>query len=133
MRGRQPPGPEFVQRLEGSVASKQRAEAILQTLTQQVSINQASAALGITPQRFHELRQQAVQALVDSLEAQPVGRPRKEATASPEVAALQAEVARLRQELLVAQARAEIAVVLPGRQGAQAARKKKRPPRKRSP
>ena len=132
MRGRQPPGPEFVQRLEGSAASKQRAEAILKTLTQQVSINQASAELGITPQRFHDLRQQAVQALVNSLEAQPVGRPRQEATVNPEMAALQAEVERLRQELVVAQARAEIAVVLPGRQGAQAARKKKRPPRRRS-
>lgn len=126
MRGRQPPGPEFVQRLEGSATSKQRAQAILKTLSGQVSINQASADLGISPQRFHDLRQVAVQALVSSLEAQPVGRPRKEPAANSELAALQAEVERLRQELAVAQARVEIAVALPGRQGAQAARKKKR-------
>jgi hypothetical protein len=122
MRGRRPPGPEFVQRLQGSAASKQRAEVILKTLTQQLSINDASALLGITPQRLHDLRQLAVQAMVDSLEPQPVGRPRQQAEAGAEAPA---EVARLKEELEAAQLRLEIGVLLPGRQGAAAVRKKK--------
>jgi hypothetical protein len=130
MRGRRPPGPEFVQRLQGSAASKQRAEVILKTLTQQLSINDASALLGITPQRLHELRQRSVQAMVDSLEPQPVGRPRLEKT---DAAQASAEVARLQQELAATQLRLEIALLLPGRQGARSAKKKGRGgPEKRS-
>lgn len=112
-------------RLEGSAASKQRAEVILKTLTQQVSFTAASAELGITPQRLHVLRQVSVQALVDSLEAQPVGRPRKQTATDSEKVALQAQVARLEQELQAAQLRLEIALALPGRPGATAAKKKR--------
>ena len=126
MRGRQPRGPEFVQDLQGSAASKERAEAILRTLTGQFHLTEASAALGLTTQRLHALRQRGLQALVTALEAQPVGRPRQEPAAAAEPAA---EVARLEQELAAARLRLEIAVLLPGRWGARAARKKKpRPP-----
>jgi hypothetical protein len=125
MRGRKPPGPEFVYRLRGSAASKQRAEVILQTLAGRRRLTEASAALGITTQRFHALRQVAVQALVSSLEAQPVGRPPQPPAGAAEPAA---EVARLEHELAAARLRLEIALLLPGRAGAAAARKKK-PPR----
>ena len=121
MRGRKPPGPEFVQRLHGSAASKERAEIILQTLTGQLRVHEASARLGITPQRLHMLRQVAVQALVDALEPQPMGRPRKEADA-----AATAELGRLQQELEAARLREEIALVLPGRKGPAASPKPRR-------
>jgi HAMP domain-containing protein len=126
MRGRKPPGPEFVYRLEGSAQSKQRACAILQTLAGQLSLEAASDELAISTQRLHELRQRSVQALVDSLEAQPAGRPPHELTESAELTALRAEVARLRQELQAAQLRSEIAALLPGRAGRAGAEKKTR-------
>lgn len=126
MRGRQPPGPEFVYRLEGSALSKQRACAILQTLAGRLSLEAASAALGISTQRLHDLRQRSLQAMVDSLEAQPGGRPPNQPAVSAEVAALQAEVARLEQELAAAGVRIEIAAALSSRVGGAAAKKKRR-------
>jgi hypothetical protein len=120
MRGRQPPGPEFVQRLHGSAQSKRRLEIILRTVTGAPSFTQASAALGITPQRLHLLRQQALQAAVDELEPRPTRRPRRPPAA---VGAAQGEESdRLRQELAVARLREEIALLLPGHAG-QAAKK----------
>jgi len=110
MRGRKPPGPEFVQRLQGSAVSKGRAEVILKTLTGQLRVQEASALLGITPQRLHMLRQEGLQALVDRLEPQPLGRPRQApAPAGPGPAE------SLQRELEAARLREEIALLLPGR------------------
>jgi hypothetical protein len=110
MRGRKPPGPEFVRRLRGSAASKERAEIILKTVTGELRIQEASALLGITPQRLHMLRQEGMQALVDRLEPQPSGRPRQApAPAGPE------PVESLQRELEAARVREEIALLLPGR------------------
>jgi hypothetical protein len=123
MRGRKPPGPEFVQRLQGSAASKQRAEIILKTLTGQLRFQEASALLGITPQRLHMLRQEALQALVDRLEPQPLGRPRQ--APAPAVAAAE-PVESLQRELEAARLREEIALLLPGRRGPAGEEKKGR-------
>lgn len=112
MRGRQPPGPEFVERLRGSPASKERATVILQTLSGQLRVQEAAALLGLTPQRFHVLRQEAVQGLVDQLEPRPLGRPRKPPST---VSELETELARLERELVAARLREEIALVLPAR------------------
>jgi transposase-like protein len=95
MRGRQPPGPEFVERLRGSPSSKERATVILQTLSGQLRVQEAAALLGITPQRFHVLRQEAVQGLVDQLEPRPLGRPHKPPST---VSELETELARLERE-----------------------------------
>jgi hypothetical protein len=125
MRGRKPPGPEYVQRLHGSAASKHRAEIILQTLSGQLSFQEASALLGITPQRLHMLRQEGLQALVDQLEPRPLGRPPKaSATAAPEATAL------VERELEAARLREEIALLLPGRAAAPAPEKKRRRPKR---
>jgi hypothetical protein len=123
MRGRKPPGPEYVQRLHGSAASKHRAEIILQTLSGELRFQEASALLGITPQRLHMLRQEGLQALVDHLEPRPLGRPRKAAVAAPAAAAL------VERELEAARLREEIALLLPGRAGAPAPEKKGRRPK----
>jgi hypothetical protein len=112
-----------VQRLQGSAGSKRRLEIILRTVTGELSFTQASAQLGITPQRLHLLRQQALQAAVDELEPRPPGRPRRPAAVT--AAAQGQESERLRQELAVARLREEIALLLPGHVGRAA--KKKRP------
>ncbi len=123
MRGRKPPGPEFVQRLEGAGDEKERLEVILQTVAGQLSVHEASARLGITPQRFHMLREQALQAALAALAPRRTGRPAK--TPAPEpIDALQQENERLRRELAASQLREEIALVLPGR--SQRSEKKRR-------
>lgn len=114
MRGRKPAGPELVRRLQGSAAGKERAEVILRTVAGQLSVAEASALLGVTPQRLHVLREEGLQALIDQFEPRPLGRPRKEPDAT--AAAPGAEVERLRQELEAARLREEIALLLPGRQ-----------------
>ena len=126
MRGRKPPGPEFVQRLQGSATSKERAEIILKTLTGQLRFQEASALLGITPQRLHMLRQEALQALVDRLEPQPLGRPRQ---APAPAAAGAVPVASLERELEAARLREEIALLLPGRRVPPGGGKKGRRPK----
>ena len=116
MRGRPAPGPEFVQRLRGEATAKRRLEVILQTVAGDLGVNEAAVTLGITPQRLHMLRAEALQAGVDQLTPRPSGRPRQ--TATPEqqrIAALEQERERLRQELAASQLRTEIAVLLPGR------------------
>jgi hypothetical protein len=117
MRGRKAPGPEFAQRLHGVALAKRRLEVILQTVAGDLGINEAAAVLGVTPQRLHMLRQEALQAGVNQLTPRPTGRPRKTATpAQQRIAALEQEVERLRRELAASQLRTEIAVLLPGRQ-----------------
>lgn len=116
MRGRKAPGPEFVQRLPGEASAKRRLEVILQTVAGTLSVQEAAATLGVTTQRLHMLRQEALQAGVDQLTPRPSGRPRH--TATPEqqrIAALEQELERLRRALAASQLRTEIAVVLPGR------------------
>ncbi len=116
MRGRRAPGPEFVQRLAGEAAAKQRLEVILRTLAGQLGIGQASALLGITPQRLHMLRQAALEAALAALAPRPVGRPRQQATPEREqINDLQRQLHQLQDELAASQLREQIAVLLPGR------------------
>jgi transposase-like protein len=118
MRGRKAPGPEFVQRLEGGIEAKQRLQVILATMQGGLSVKAAAAQLGITPQRFHSLRQEALQAGVLALEPGAPGRPRRTATPEQErLEELAQENERLQRELEASRLRAEIAVLLPGRAG----------------
>jgi Transposase len=112
MRGRYPWGPEYVEQLAGSVEAKQRAKIILETVTGKLRVQEACQALGISEQRFGQLRQEMLQAAVASLEAQPAGRPRHP-DESPEVTALREQLAALHDELRAAQVREEIALTLP--------------------
>ena len=116
MRGRKPAGPEFVERLQGEADEQQRLKVILQTLSGELSVQEASARLGITPQRFDMLRGQALRGALAALKPGQPGRPRRRPTAAAaEVAALQEEIARLRRELDASKLREEIALAMPGR------------------
>jgi len=107
-------GPAMVNGLAGSDDARQRAKLILQTMDGG-SVNEAAEILGVSPQRFHELRAEALAALVAACEPKPLGRPVREPTLEERVAAavaqLQAanndlrvelEIARLREELIAA-------------------------------
>jgi hypothetical protein len=117
-RGRRPRGPEFVRGLEGDPRALARLERILETVSGRLGLTQASAQLGITPQRLHMLRQLALQAAADALAPQPLGRPTRSAESESEqeqIDALRRDNQRLQRELAASQLREEIAVVLPSR------------------
>jgi hypothetical protein len=84
MRGRWPDGPEYLDKLQGSVESKQRLKAILDTLCGQARMREACAQLDISETRFHHLREAAMQAAVTAIEPRPSGRPSRAASAQAE-------------------------------------------------
>jgi hypothetical protein len=115
MRGRRPAGPEVVDHLAGSDQAKERLKVVLQTLAGQCRVQEACQRLGISEPRFHQLRQQMLEAALAGLEPQPAGR-KPAPPLSPEqleLAKLAEELAAKDVELRAAQARAEIAVTLP--------------------
>lgn len=114
MRGRRPQGPESVERAPGSEQAKQRARTVLETMTGSCRVVEACRRLKISAPRYHQLRTQGVDALVASMESGHAGRPtRRPAPEQEKIAVLQEEVAQLKVKLQAAQARAEIALVLP--------------------
>jgi hypothetical protein len=116
MQGRKPRGPEIVRALAGGEQERQRLEAILNTMTGQLGFTEAAEQLGITPQRLHMLREQALQAALDALAPQPLGRPPKSSGSDQEkIDVLQHDKERLQRELAASKLREEIAVVLPDR------------------
>ena len=112
MRGRYPAGVDYVDQLEGSALAKQRAKVILQTLQGELRVHEACRLLDICEQRFHQLREEMLQAAVARLEARPAGRPRRPAEPA-EVQALRQQLTARDHELHVAQVREEIALALP--------------------
>lgn len=112
MRGRRPTGPEYVWKLDGSQQACRRLEVILQTLTAEQSVQQACGVLGIAATRFHQLRQEALQAALARLEPGQAGRPSRPAE-DPRISQLQAEIHELRLQLQAASVRAELAAILP--------------------
>jgi len=116
MRGRTPQGPEIVRGLEGEPQARERLERILETVSGRLGITAASALLGITPQRLHMLRELALQAALDALAPQPLGRPSTSAESDQDqIDALRRDNERLQRELAASKLREEIAVVLPRR------------------
>jgi hypothetical protein len=114
MRGRRPAGPEYVDQVPGSQTAKERARIILQTLAGTLRLGEACRLLGVSPQRFHQLRAEALAGLVASLELGVPGRPPQ--TPSPEdeqLRALEVQLAAQDLELRAARAREEIALTLP--------------------
>jgi hypothetical protein len=120
--GRKPTGPQIAERLEGSPTAKQRLEVILETIAGQLTVPQACQQLQISESRFHSLRNQTLQATLETLEPRPSGRPAK--PTSPEQAefeALHAEIRRLHAELDLAQVQLSLARIHPGLIGIQSA------------
>src|SRR5262245_25407376 len=115
MRGRRPVGPELAQRVAGSDLARRRALVVLQTMTGALRVQEACAQLGISEQRFEDLRQEAIEAAVSRLEPRPAGRPPRPAASADaaEVARLRQRVAELEAELEATTVRLELAQALP--------------------
>jgi len=131
MRGRKPSGPAAVQRLPASPLAHERLRVVLETLAGTCRVAEACARLGISEQRFDQLRIRVLQAGLDSLEPRRVGR-RPRPTPAADVTALQARVAELEIELRAARVREEIALALPA-VGVSATGPAKKSSRRRSP
>jgi hypothetical protein len=135
MRGRRPAGPDYVDGLDGSEVARHRLKVILRTIKGECRLSEACAELEVSPQRFHQLREEAMTAAVAGIEP---GRPgRRPQTRSPEgerIRVLEAELAAKDVELKAAQARAEIATILPHVASEPEPKKKtRRPTRTRPP
>ena len=138
MRGRQPAGPDYVDKLTASQTAKERLKEVLETMVSEGRVLEACARLGICEQRFHQLRQEAMEGALAALEPGVPGRPVQ--TTSPEqdrIRALEEEVAALKVELRAAKAREEIALALPRvvkvSDEAESEKKTRGRPRKKSP
>jgi mannose/cellobiose epimerase-like protein (N-acyl-D-glucosamine 2-epimerase family) len=77
--------------------ARQRAEVIFQVRSGQLTATAAAATLGISRQQYYQWEQRALQALLTSLEDQPMGRPKT--PTDPEKEKLQHRVAQLEQQV----------------------------------
>jgi hypothetical protein len=114
--GRPPLGPRLVDGLEGPDDEKERLKAILETIAGETPIAEASARLGISEPRFHQLRQRVLEAALEALAPGIPGRPRKEedpTDTAARVAELQRQVSDLQISLRAAEVRTEIALAMP--------------------
>jgi len=114
MRGRRPVGPEYAEHMPGSATAKLRVKLILETMTGKCRLREACRRLGISEQRFHQLREEMMTAAVDALEPGQAGRPaRVPSPAEEQVVALEQQLQAKEVELCAAKAREEIALVMP--------------------
>jgi hypothetical protein len=126
MRGRRPTGPECVDGLEGSPQARLRLKVVLQTIAGQCSVQDACLQLGVCEQRFHQLREQVLEAALQRMEPRRAGRKRRQATPeSTQLQLVQQELAAAKIELRAAEVREEIALTLPSLRGEPAAEEKK--------
>lgn len=114
MRGRQPAGPNYVDKLTASMVAKDRLKEVLETMVGEGRVQEACQRLGVCEQRFHQLRQEAMEGALAALEPGVPGRPARTVSPGQErIRALEEEVAALKVELRAAKAREEIALALP--------------------
>jgi hypothetical protein len=130
MRGRRPSGPEYVEHLDGPAVVKQRLKVILETLAGVRRVSEACTLLGISEQRFHQLREQALTGALQALQpGTPGPKPHTLSPAEEQVHTLQQQVANLQVELTAALAREEIALTIPRVVQEPTQPEKKTPPR----
>jgi hypothetical protein len=98
---RPPLGPALVDRLSGSDAARQRARLMLETVSGVTSIEAAAEQLGISTQRFYDLRDELIQGAITAAEPKPLGRPAKKPTVDDQIRAALAEKDRIINELRV--------------------------------
>lgn len=128
MRGRYPDGPEeLLEPLDGTTEDKQRAQVILETVFAAARVKVACAKLGIGETRFRQLRDLALQGVLDGIRLRPAGRPSLAGTAEAErIRELEQMLAEKELALRQAQVREEVALILPQRGEMEAVKKGRR-------
>jgi hypothetical protein len=114
MRGRYPLGLEAIDNLQGSDEAKQRLKVILQTMMGESRLAEACDELELSEPRVQQLRQTMLEAALASMEPGKPGRRKQEPTkAELQAAELQARLKEMTVEQRAAEAREEIALILP--------------------
>jgi hypothetical protein len=116
-------GVEHVDRLSGDAQSKARLKTILLVLQGELSVDVASERLGISPSRFHELRETALCGALEAIAPRPAGRPARSQVKDARIAELEDELDDARMQIEIERVRSELAVLMP-----EVMRGKTRPP-----
>jgi hypothetical protein len=88
---------------------------ILETITGELTIPEACRRLGIGESRFHVLRNETMQATLETLEPRRLGRPPKHTTPEQiEIDDLREQIRRAQVELEVANIKLDLARIHPG-------------------
>lgn len=128
-RGRKPSGTKLLDKFTASPRAQTRMRVILETLSGQKTIAEACGELGIGEAMFHRIREQALAAALQALEAKPMGRPRTaRSVPASQWAGLEQEQKDLKIALHTAEVRAEIAQSMPHLLRRKGRNKKKRQP-----
>jgi transposase len=90
--------------------SQKRASLILQVRAGQITAQQAARELGISRQAYYQWEKRALSALLQALEDQPKGRPKRES--DPEKEQLQSRVEQLQQKVRVFEEREKLRTIL---------------------
>jgi transposase len=90
--------------------ASQRAEVIFKVRSGQMTATDAAQALGISRQQYYKWEQRALQAVLNSLEDQPTGRPAT--PTDPEKEKLQSRVKQLEQKVQVYEQKEQLRQVL---------------------
>ena len=106
--------------------ARQRAELIFKVRSGQMTATEAAQTLGISRQQYYQWEQRALQALLNSLEDQPTGRPKT--PTDPEKESLQRRVQQLEQQVQRQQEREQLRQLLN-----QWAEREDLPPAKKNP
>jgi hypothetical protein len=112
-RGRPVQGATLIKTSTGSSLARERLKAIVRTLGNEWTVEQACSALGIGRSAFNKLRAQFLARATGLLEPRPAGRRPAEPAEDVQVTQLREENARLRIELHAHEIREEIAVAMP--------------------
>jgi len=113
-RGRKPGGPALADKVDGSESARLRLRVILETMSGDLSVEDACKRLAISEAMFYKLRSQFLQDAVGLLEPRKPGRKKQEPDpAEAQVRELEAKVKELTLEVDIARVRTEIAVTMP--------------------
>jgi hypothetical protein len=128
MRGRYPAGIDYVDKLDGAAADKERLKAILETMCGEARLQEACERLGISEGYFHQLRERALQGALGAIRPRPGGRPSRQAVVNGEqLKALEQALAEKDLAFQQALVREEIALILPQRAAVAAEKRGQRP------
>ena len=112
--GRPNKGVDHVDRIDAPNEDKRRAKIVLQTLSEEISVEEACRRLSIGTSRFHELRKEVLSGAIAGARPGRPGRPRKEETrVERKIRRLEGRVKELQEELHLSLLRTELAVALP--------------------
>jgi hypothetical protein len=107
-------GVDHVDRIDAPEEEKRRVKLVLQTMTEELSVEEACRELSIGTSRFHELRREILEGAIEGARPGRPGRPRKkESREERKIRRLEGRVKELQEELELSLLRTELAVALP--------------------